>query len=86
MIKVIYISASWCGPCKMFKPIVTQFFEDHVGQIECGIADAEDEFAQQFEIKAVPTIIFFKDDKEAARLVGMQTRKKLEQTLDEVMI
>ena len=86
MIKVIYISAPWCGPCKLFKPIVTQFFEDHAGQIESIFADAEDELAQQLQVRAVPTIVFLKNDKEQARLTGAQSRKKLELTLDEVMI
>ena len=86
MIKVIYISATYCGPCKIFKPIVTQFFEEHAHHIESSILDADDEMVQQLQVKSVPTILFFKDNKEQARLTGVQSRKKLELTLDEVMI
>lgn len=86
MIKVIYISAPWCGPCKMFKPIVTQFFEEHAHHIESSILDASDEMVQQLQVKSVPTILFFKDNKEVTRVSGIQSKNKLEQLLDEVSI
>jgi thioredoxin 1 len=86
MIKIYYISAAWCGPCKIFKPIVTQFFEEHAGQIESSILDAEDEIVQQLQVKSVPTIIFFKDNKEVTRVSGVQSKNKLEQLLDEASI
>lgn len=86
MIKVIYISATWCGPCKIFKPIVTQFFEEHAHHIESSILDADDEMVQQLQVKSVPTILFFKDNKEVTRVSGVQSKNKLEQLLDEVSI
>lgn len=86
MIKVIYISATYCGPCKMFKPIVTQFFEEHAHHIESSILDASDEMVQQLQVKSVPTILFFKDNKEVTRVSGIQSKNKLEQLLDEVSI
>lgn len=86
MIKVIYISATYCGPCKIFKPIVTQFFEEHAHHIESSILDAGDEMVQQLQVKSVPTILFFKDNKEVTRVSGIQSKNKLEQLLDEVSI
>lgn len=87
MIKIYYISAKWCGPCKMFKPIVEKFAQEHP-EVEVIYEDIDDcdEKQKQFKVNAVPTMIFFKDDKETARVSGVQSKKKLEQLLDEASI
>jgi thioredoxin-like negative regulator of GroEL len=83
MIKIYYISTSTCGPCKMFKPIIEKFFSDHP-EIENEFLDAHNEIP--FKVNAVPTIIFFKDNKEVTRVSGIQSKNKLEQLLDEASI
>ena len=83
MIKICYISTITCGPCKMFKPIIEKFFSEHP-EIETEFLDAHNEIP--FKVTAVPTIIFFKDNKEVTRVSGVQSKNKLEQLLDEASI
>jgi thioredoxin 1 len=71
----------------MFKPIVEKFAQEHP-EVEVIYEDIDDcdEKQKQFKVNAVPTMIFFKDDKETARVSGVQSKKKLEQLLDEASI
>lgn len=85
-IEVLYFSASWCGPCKMFKPVFEQFANEH-SDIECKYIDVNNDEAEQYNdlfIKAVPTVVFLKDGREQARLSGAKSKKLLEQTLEDI--
>jgi thioredoxin 1 len=84
-IEVLYFSAEWCGPCKMFKPLFDQFINEHSEEVECKFIDVEQsEGYEHFRIMAVPTVIFLKDGKEHSRLSGAKSKKVLEQTLEDV--
>ena len=54
--------ASWCGPCKMLAPVLSQIAEENddiiVGKVN---VDEEMKLAQAFKIQSIPTVILFKD-------------------------
>ena len=51
-----YFSASWCGPCKMFKPVVNELIQEG-HPIEIIDVDENQELAQQYQVMSVPTIV-----------------------------
>ncbi len=54
---VMYFSAPWCGPCKMFKPTVQSVaLELGVGIIDINV-DYDATYTEKYEIKSVPTLI-----------------------------
>ncbi|MBQ9758100.1 MAG: thioredoxin [Clostridia bacterium] len=64
--------ADWCMPCKMFAPILEKVSEKADGKViiaKINIDDAE-QLAAEYHVMSIPTIILFKDGKEAARNVG----------------
>ncbi len=71
--------ASWCGPCKMFSPIVDQFAEEH-GEVTVGKVniDEEPDLAARYGVMSIPTAILFKGGKAAGTLVGVQPKESLE--------
>jgi len=77
--------AIWCGPCKMLAPIIEEL-ESSREDILVGKVNVDDEpvLARQFSITAVPTIMLFKDGREAKRTAGFMSREELEQFIDEV--
>jgi thioredoxin 1 len=76
---VIDFFAEWCGPCKMLSPILESIAPDFEGKLEIAKVDidASGDIAQEYGITSVPTIIIFKDGKEAERMVGFQSKDSL---------
>ncbi len=75
--------ADWCGPCKMMAPAVDEVA--HAYQGRALVAKLDTDRAQQvsasFGIRGIPTVIVFKDGKEAARQTGAVPKAVLEQML-----
>ena len=68
-----YFSASWCGPCKMFKPVVQELInEGH--SIEMIDVDENQELAQQYSIMSIPALVFEDDGKVVDSLLGATTK------------
>ena len=75
--------ASWCGPCKMFSPIVDEFAQENAGKITVGKVNIDDEpeLAAQFRVMSIPTAMLFQNGKPVQTLVGVQPKAKLEAML-----
>ena len=75
--------ATWCGPCKMFGPIVEEFAQDNEGKVKVGKVNVDDEpeLARKYGIMSIPTAIFFKNGEIDEQMVGVQTLDTLEELL-----
>ena len=76
--------ASWCGPCRMFSPIVDEFAEENEGKVKVGKinVDEEQELAARYGVMSIPTAMLFKGGEAAATLVGVQPKEALEELLN----
>ena len=64
-----YFSATWCGPCKVFKPVMTEIAsEGH--SVEFIDVDQEQNKATKYGIRSVPTTVIEENGKEVSRFVG----------------
>ena len=70
---VVDFWASWCGPCRMISPTIDALSEEYEGQIDVGKVNVDDQgaLAAQFGIVSIPTVIIFKDGREAKRIIGV---------------
>ena len=72
--------AEWCGPCRMYGPILSEFSEANedvvVGKIN---VDEASESAAFYGIRSIPTTIVFKDGEIINRLPGVLTKEKLKE-------
>ena len=75
--------ASWCGPCQQFAPIFDQAAKTFEPQLRLAKLDteAEQNIAAQLQIRSIPTLILFKNGKEAARMSGAMPLGQLQQWL-----
>lgn len=73
--------AGWCGPCKMLAPIIAQIAQEQEGKIKVCKADVDEcmDIAGEYGVASIPTVILFKDGKEAERSVGFKPKEALEE-------
>lgn len=73
--RVLIFSAPWCGPCKMYKPMVEAYSDEHNFTVEYINIDDDEDTAKKYGVRGVPTtIILDKDDNVAATKVGALAR------------
>ena len=77
--------AAWCGPCRMVAPIVEQLAGEYEGKLKVGKVDVDSNqrTAARFNIRSIPSILFFKDGKVVDTVVGAVPRPILERKIQE---
>lgn len=78
--------ASWCGPCKIIAPIVSELADEYQGRVKFGKVNVDEEsgLARKYEVSAIPTLVLFKDGKPVDQLVGVQSKGALKAALDKL--
>tara|TARA_B110000238_G_C15937988_1_gene357669 strand:- start:391 stop:642 length:252 start_codon:yes stop_codon:yes gene_type:complete len=56
MNKLIYISAPWCGPCKMFGPVMAKIAESGI-PVQKLDADKDQESVMKYGVRSIPTVV-----------------------------
>ncbi|KAF9913510.1 hypothetical protein BX616_009942 [Lobosporangium transversale] len=73
---VVDFFATWCGPCKTLAPILEGLERKHTTTIFAKIdVDKAQDCARQYNVSAMPTILFFKNRSEVGRVVGSNVGK-----------
>ena len=64
--------ATWCGPCLMIAPELDRIAEKHTGALKVAKldVDANQKTAMRFNVRSIPTMMFFRDGKHVDTLVG----------------
>lgn len=81
MNKLKYFTASWCGPCRFFKPVIQELIKEGKN-IEIIDIDENQSISRDYEIMSVPTLVFEKDSKIYARTSGIVPKAQVEEMLD----
>lgn len=70
--------AVWCGPCQAIAPVIDQLAESYSGKVKVAKLDTDSnqETAIKFNVRSIPTIMFFKDGKHVDTVVGADPRIK----------
>lgn len=75
--------ATWCGPCKMLAPVLSEIAEEYAGKVKVGKVNVDDEqeLALKFGIASIPTVLLFKDGHPVASSVGFKLKQQLIENL-----
>ncbi|MBR4310950.1 MAG: thioredoxin, partial [Akkermansia sp.] len=71
--------ATWCGPCKMLLPIVEQISTEVAATAKVGKVNVDDaqELARRYNVRNIPTLIFYKNGEEVDRITGMTSKDNI---------
>lgn len=75
--------AEWCGPCRMLAPILDQIAQEQEGRAVVAKVDidAQPELADRFGIRAIPTLIVFKNGQPVSTITGVRGKAFIEAAL-----
>lgn len=76
---VVDFWATWCGPCKMFAPILEDFASSYAGKVKVCKVDIDDQLplAQEYGIMSVPTVMVFRNGRRTETSVGVIDKQQL---------
>ena len=75
--------AEWCGPCKMMSPILDQLAAEQAGRATIAKVDVDafPDLQARFGIRAIPTLIVFKNGQPVNTITGVKSKGFLEAAL-----
>ena len=65
--------AAWCGPCKMLAPTIDEVAAEMEGKAKIVKVDVDEapETAEKYQVRSVPTLIYFKGGEPVDKQVGV---------------
>jgi thioredoxin 1 len=78
--------APWCGPCKIIAPTLNEIADSQTDFMVAKVnVDHNQQLAQKFKVRNIPTMLILKDGKEAGRIVGVKTKRTIMKEVDAVL-
>jgi len=76
--------ASWCGPCRMLKPIFEELSVQYAGRVKFASMDVDQsqDTPAKYGVRGIPTLILFKRGQVAAQQSGFMNNSQLEKWID----
>jgi len=71
-----YFSATWCGPCKTFKPIMTEISGEGYS-VQFIDIDQQQDLAAKHNVRSVPTTIIEENGMEVDRIIGSVSKQQV---------
>ncbi|WP_048075273.1 thioredoxin [Haloquadratum walsbyi] len=85
-IKLLDFYADWCGPCKTQDPILDELEADYTEvAFEKINVDDEQDIANQYEVRSLPTVVVENDDGVVDRFIGVTQREDIEAAIQQAL-
>src|SRR5881227_2316010 len=71
--------AEWCGPCKLIAPLIEEIAREKAGSVKVGKVNVDENqsLSFKFNIRAIPTLLIFKNGQVRDQVTGMTSKKDL---------
>ena len=80
--------APWCGPCKLIGPILDELAKEYAEIIKVAKIniDENSKVATSFGVMSIPTVMFFKDGKVCAQVVGAASKHEFKRKIQDILL
>lgn len=75
--------AEWCAPCRTLSPMIEEMAQTHAGRLQVGKINVDEHptTPNKYSVRAIPTLLLFKDGNVVDQVVGLTKKAKLEEML-----
>jgi len=79
--------AEWCGPCKAIAPMLEELAQEYSGKVTVGKVNVDEHpgLAARFQVRSIPTLLFFKSGQVVDQLIGAMPKAKIKEKFDRVV-
>ena len=81
---IVDVWATWCGPCRMVAPILDQLATEYEGKVKVTKldVDANIKTGSRFNVRSIPTLLFFQNGKHVDTVVGLVQKNVLQDRIE----
>jgi thioredoxin 1 len=78
--------AEWCGPCKAIAPVLEELAQEYGGKVTIAKVNVDEQpaLAARFQVRSIPTLLFFKGGRVVDQVVGAVPKAQIKKRLDTV--
>jgi thioredoxin 1 len=84
-VHILDFTARWCGPCKALAPTLAAIERDYRVPVVAIDVDDDPVTAQRFDVRSMPTLVFWRDGREVGRIVGARPKAFVAGVLDRAL-
>ncbi|XP_021760944.1 thioredoxin M-type, chloroplastic-like [Chenopodium quinoa] len=79
--------APWCGPCKLIAPVIDELAKEYTGKIAVYKLNTDEapSIATQYNIRSIPTVLFFKNGERKESIIGAVPKSTLTDTIEKYL-
>lgn len=79
--------APWCGPCRAIAPVIDELSQEYAGKLKVGKCNVDDnpKTPSKFGIRAIPTLIIFKNGNVAEQITGAVAKSQIVSAIDKAI-
>jgi len=81
MVEVLYFSAPWCSPCRIFGPALEKASEQRGFALKKVNVESDMDLARQYDVMSLPTTVWFKDGEAKVAKVGPLTAEAIDKVI-----
>ncbi len=79
--------APWCGPCRAIAPVVEELAKEYEGKVDVVKLNVDENpnTANKYRIRAIPTLILFKNGEVVAQVTGAVAKSSLKEMIEKAL-